>query len=91
MLDERREKTYKLAAAGQIDLAGPRDEAKQLGIYKFDGDDRLTLCLDLGSGKRPDEFAPGKGRVLFVLARAKPGDEKPSAEDVKKAGGDKIR
>jgi uncharacterized protein (TIGR03067 family) len=56
---------------GDIDLmffAGVR----RPGIFRFDGPDRLTLCL---RGKdRPTEFEskPGSGRLLVVLKRLKP-------------------
>jgi uncharacterized protein (TIGR03067 family) len=57
--------------SGDIDLmffAGVR----RPGIFRFDGPDRLTLCL---RGKeRPTEFEskPGSGRLLVVLKRVKP-------------------
>jgi uncharacterized protein (TIGR03067 family) len=79
------DKTYKLLAAGKIDLIGARKT--ELGIYKFDGNDSVTICLDMGDNKkRPIEFAGGQGtgQVLLVLARAKPGEEIAK-------GGDKVR
>jgi RNA polymerase sigma factor (sigma-70 family) len=90
LADEGDEGSFKLPAAGQIDLAinkgGPVP-----GIYKFDGDDSLTLCLPINErGNRPMEFdgTRGSGQLLFVLQRAKPGEEKPTAEEVAKYQGD---
>src|SRR5262249_18412958 len=82
------EGTYKLPAAGQLDLtiAGVTDPV--LGILKFDGDDRLTLCTRDGVGaKRPTEFtgAQGTGQELDLRERAKPGDEKPRVDKDREA------
>lgn len=42
------------------------------GIYKFTGDDKLTVCGHSNS-KRPKDFAAGpkSGAILFVLERVK--------------------
>src|SRR5260370_3576959 len=66
-------------------------------IYKFDGDNHLTICVsnDAADSKRPTEFAADKdtGHVLFILNRAKPGEEKPTPQEIAKyqPGADKIR
>ncbi|MBP3959390.1 TIGR03067 domain-containing protein [Gemmata sp. G18] len=51
-----------------LDKNGDRVE----GIYKFTGDDTLTIC-GRGDSKRPTEFAAKKesGAILFVLERVK--------------------
>jgi uncharacterized protein (TIGR03067 family) len=80
-LDKGSEGKYKLVAPGKIDIALDAAKAAGLGIYKFDGDDRLTLCVprDAQAKERPTEFTGAKdsGQVLFTLTRAKPGEEKP--------------
>lgn len=90
MLEEAKEGKYNLVGAGKIDLTFNIDETvTSLGIYKFDGDDRLTICAKEGAGNRPTEFAAEKadGHVLFVLQRAKPGEEKVTPEELAKAKG----
>jgi len=79
---------YVFVAPGQLDLnLGDRKE-KDLSpcIYKFEGDDRLLVCLNDNpqNAKRPTEFNGDRGssQVLFVLERAKPGEEKPTAEEL---------
>jgi hypothetical protein len=58
------------------------------GIYKFDGNDRLTVCapLDPGADKRPTAYSgeKGTGQVLLELVRAKPGEEKLTAAELEK-------
>src|SRR5205807_177293 len=63
-------------------------------IFKFDGDDRLTMSTQERAGaKRPTEFsgAAGNGQTLIVLERVKAGDEKPQPGGVakRKESGDK--
>jgi hypothetical protein len=76
---------YKLGQAGQVDVAAGTPEFSQ-GIYKFDGNDRLTICFttDPKAEKRPTTFTGEKdsGQVLLELARAKPGEEKPTAKEL---------
>jgi RNA polymerase sigma factor (sigma-70 family) len=73
---------YKLVGAGKIDLLPSTH-----GIYKFDGDDRLTICVTEGAGeaKRPTEFTSkdGSSQTLFAMERAKP----LTAEELAKAKG----
>jgi RNA polymerase sigma factor (sigma-70 family) len=96
LFDEPKEGTYKLAGAGQIDLALNGDKELSQGIYKFDGNDRLTLCVKENAGdNRPAEFTgeQGTGQVLRVLDRAKPGEEKLKPEEIAKYKGEieKVR
>jgi RNA polymerase sigma factor (sigma-70 family) len=94
---EGKEGRYKLVGPRQIDLALETGKDLVPGIYKFEKADRLTLCFLDGRGgaKRPTEFSAdkGSGQVLFVLDRAKPGEEKLTEEEVAKAKGaiDKVR
>jgi RNA polymerase sigma factor (sigma-70 family) len=85
MLGEPSNGKYKLMGTGKMDVVlNPRD-ALAPAIYQFDGDDRLTLCIVKDSaGKRPTEFTGAKdsGQVLLQLARAKPGEEKPTREEI---------
>src|SRR5262249_13107833 len=85
ILEEGKEGTYKIPAAGSIDLL-VQDQQPGPGIYKFEGDDRFTLCIRENGGNRPTEFsgAQGTGQILLVLERAKPGDEKLSPEEAAK-------
>jgi uncharacterized protein (TIGR03067 family) len=85
--DKDAEGKYKLLGRGQIDIATFGGNALTPGLYKFDGDDRLTLAIATDSkGKRPTDFtaAQGSGRFLLVLQRAKPGEEKPTAQELDK-------
>jgi RNA polymerase sigma factor (sigma-70 family) len=87
LIEEVRRADYKFPKAGQIDL--PIDnEVPSLGIYKFDGDDRLTLCINLNANNenRPREYRgdAGSGQFLIELVRAKPGEEKPTKEEIAK-------
>jgi RNA polymerase sigma factor (sigma-70 family) len=92
-----RQGTYKIVGPGQIDL--DMDTRPGMGIYKFEGDDRLLLCTnndnDQKNAKRPTEFSAEKEsqQALLVLSRAKPGEEMPTAEDIAKNKGalEKIR
>ena len=75
--------TFKLNTATSprnIDLttSNPKNpEANELclGIYKFDGDNRLTICLaqERPGNHRPAEFKAEKGsnQMIYVLRRAK--------------------
>jgi len=65
---------YKLSGPGKIDVIDGPDDESQAGIYKFQGDDGLTLCLSLKPGSaRPTKFTAEKGddQVMYVLVRAK--------------------
>jgi RNA polymerase sigma factor (sigma-70 family) len=83
-----KEGTYKVLGDGKVDLVLGEGKDLGAGIYKFDGDDKLILCAlsKEGAVDRPTQFSGDKdsGQVLFVLVRAKPGEEKPSAEDLAK-------
>jgi len=90
--------TYKLEGQGQ--LVFDKGDFKSFGptLYKFDGDDRLSLCFTMEgtkNRKRPTEFNGDKGsnQCLIVLVRAKPGEEKPTAQEIAKysADVDKIK
>ncbi len=93
VLDQAKEGAYKLVGAGKIDMSPNSDKDLGPAIFKFDGDDRLTVCAsNQGTNKpRPTEFAAekGSGLVLFVLQRAKPGDDKLTPEQ--KGAIDKVR
>lgn len=54
-----------------LDITDKNGE-KVEGIYKFTGDDKLTIC-GRGDNKRPTEFAAGakSGAIMFVLERVK--------------------
>jgi RNA polymerase sigma factor (sigma-70 family) len=76
---------FKLPAAGQIDLDIRGMDA--MGIYQFEGDNKLTLCAANGKNDpRPKEFSAEKGTatILFVLERVDP-NKKMSAEEAAKA------
>jgi RNA polymerase sigma factor (sigma-70 family) len=99
MVEQSQGGKYKLTGPGKIDLNLQQvDKALSPGIYKFDGDDGLTLNGS-NSGppesNRPKDFTADEGsrRVLFVLVRAKPGEEKPTADEIAKLKGglDKLR
>src|SRR5205823_3537146 len=79
---------YKLVGPGKIDLSFKAGDEVGVAIYKFDGDDRFTFCgpQDTSNKKRPTEFTAdkGSGQVLFTLTRAKPGEEKPTADEIAK-------
>jgi RNA polymerase sigma factor (sigma-70 family) len=76
--------TYKIVGPGKLDALN----SLGVGIYQFNGDDRLTLCCRAGKdpARRPTEFSAEKGatRVLIKLERAKPGKENPTAEQLAK-------
>lgn len=96
MVVEAKQGKYEVVGEGKIDLTLQNEKGNSLGIYKFDGDDRLTLCAQNAPGeKRPTEFSGEKGnnQILFNLQRAKPGEEKPSKDDIArlKGGVDKVR
>jgi RNA polymerase sigma factor (sigma-70 family) len=87
-LEESKDSKYKLLGPGQIDITfGPNTELSP-GIYKFESDDRLTLCFNDGppERKRPTEFSgeQGTGQVILFLARAKPGEDKLTPEEIAK-------
>lgn len=96
MVQEAKSGKYVLVGPGKIDLdvgAGGPDLSP--GIYRFDGDNRLTLCVNEVGKARPTQFTSDMGsrQSVFEMARTGPGDEKPTpAEIVKYKGGvDKIR
>jgi uncharacterized protein (TIGR03067 family) len=85
--DKNAEGKYRLVGRGQIDVTAFGGSDLTPGLYKFDGDDRLTLALNMDSkGKRPTDFAAekGSGHFVLVLQRAKPGEEKPKAQELDK-------
>ncbi len=86
---------YDLVGPGKIDLKMGMKEKDALAIYKFEGNDRLTICANNPDAKeRPTEFKAEKDgkNLLFVLVRAKPGEEKPTADEIAKLKGvDRIR
>jgi RNA polymerase sigma factor (sigma-70 family) len=87
---------YELIGPGKIDVSeGMTDKKFDPAIYQFDGNDRLTLCVGNASKGRPTDLTAEKGslRMLLVLVRAKPGEEKPKAEEIEKFKGnvDKAR
>jgi RNA polymerase sigma factor (sigma-70 family) len=92
--EEQKPGAYKLVEKGEIDLR-PVPGQLNPGIYKFDGNDRLSICMGLDN--RPTKFSGDKdsGCMLLVFERAKAGEEKVNAEELakfKKEGGlDKIR
>jgi uncharacterized protein (TIGR03067 family)/prepilin-type processing-associated H-X9-DG protein len=85
LIDESKELRFKFAAPGQIDVTLFSRGDFTPGIYKFEGDNRLTLCIGFG-GKRPIALSVEKdeGQVLLVLERAKPGEEKLTPQEVAK-------
>jgi uncharacterized protein (TIGR03067 family)/prepilin-type processing-associated H-X9-DG protein len=97
VIEERKNGKYNLVGDGKIDLEGPGEQQDNTeGIYKFDGNDLLTLCIkEGGDKKRPTEFSAEKGssQVLIALQRCKPDEEKPSKEEIAKLTGgvDKVR
>jgi RNA polymerase sigma factor (sigma-70 family) len=90
---------YVVSDGGKIDLRKLNDAEDQLGIYKFEGNDVLVLCVtSRGKDKemrRPTELSGEKGtnQTLMTLVRAKPGEEKVNAKDLEKLKGgvDKVR
>jgi RNA polymerase sigma factor (sigma-70 family) len=96
MVIDAKEGQYDLIGAGKIDLGpGAMDKEVSPAIYKFDGNDSLTLCASNDAKKRPTEFTAekGTGQFLFALVRAKPGQEKPTPQEIAKFkdGADQIR
>ena len=93
ILDEAKEGegSYKIVDPGKVDIAVQANKEKNPALYKFDGDDKLTLCLSNRDGdtKRPEKLHAEKdsGLILLVLERAKPGEEKPTAEEIAKYKG----
>jgi RNA polymerase sigma factor (sigma-70 family) len=91
VLDQGQSGKYTLGGAGKIDTTEPPG----VGIFKFDGDDRLVLCLSESnvSEKRPAAFTSemGSKQALFTLTRAKPGEEKASPDEVMKSKGSILK
>ena len=85
VVNQKLEGPYKVVGAGKIDVTINKEEPGP-GIYKFDGKDRLILCFtkDAAAKKRPTEFTGEKksGQTLIQLTRAKPGEEKPSDDEI---------
>jgi uncharacterized protein (TIGR03067 family) len=73
---------YKLIGPGKIDISLERPRLDE-AIYKFDGKDKVTFCIS-DAGKRPTEYssAAGSRQVILELARAKPGEEKLTKEEL---------
>ncbi len=55
----------------EIDLNGPTPDQTELGIYEFEGRNRLRICLARPKEDRPTSFStsPGVNHVLVVLER----------------------
>jgi uncharacterized protein (TIGR03067 family)/prepilin-type processing-associated H-X9-DG protein len=89
MLTEDKEGKYDLVGPGKLDLSFDTAKEMGLGIYKFDGNDRLTICAAHGTETRPTDYTSkkGNGQAIFVLQRAKPGEEKLTAEEIAKFKG----
>jgi RNA polymerase sigma factor (sigma-70 family) len=89
IVEKANEATFKIVGPGKIDLDFDKDQQTSPGIYQFDGDDKLTICIKEGGPDRPTKF---EGDTM-VLVRAKAGEEKPTAEELAKFKGatDKIR
>lgn len=89
ILTEEKGGAYKMVEPGKIDMdAFGKKDAK--GIYKFDGNDKVSLCFnESDNAKRPTQFSgiSDSGQVLLVLRRAKAGEENP----MNVPGLDKIR
>jgi RNA polymerase sigma factor (sigma-70 family) len=75
---------YEIVEPGKINLGpGKGDKDIAQAIYKFDGDDKLTICASSGGKDRPTELNADKiGRTLFVLRRETP-TEKLSPKEAK--------
>jgi RNA polymerase sigma factor (sigma-70 family) len=87
VIDDLKKGNYSLVGSGKVDLdlaMGKSDVA--LGIYAFDGNDRLNICVSNERKDRPTEFKAdkGTGNIVFSLSRCKPGEEKPSPEEIAK-------
>jgi RNA polymerase sigma factor (sigma-70 family) len=86
---------YEIVAPGQIDLKASGTKQTVLAIYQFDGDNRLTICADGDRTERPKKINAdkGTGNFLFSLVRAKPSEEKLTAEELAQAKEplDKVR
>ncbi len=84
LVEDVKKGKFDLVAAGQVDLHVDKDKA--LGIYQFDGPDRLKVCLAGHPIDRPAAFKAekGSGNILISLVRAKPGEEKPSPAELAK-------
>jgi len=98
MVEEAKTGTYKVVGKGEIDIFLNDKNETGVGIYKFDGDDTLTLCLreNTSNKDRPKEFSGEKanGTFMMVFARAKPGEEKvdsKTASDQDKEAVEKVR
>ena len=85
VIDNVQEGPYKLSGPGQIEISLDKVERFLPGIYKFESDDRAVLCMS-GTDERPTKFSGEKGEAqfLFVLVRAKAGEEKPTPTEVAK-------
>jgi uncharacterized protein (TIGR03067 family) len=65
----------------------------QMGIYRFNEDGELEICLNQprgpGASKRPEKFTTkpdvGSGSTLYVLSQEKP-EKQPAAKDPKTGG-----
>jgi RNA polymerase sigma factor (sigma-70 family) len=88
IVEDAKEGTYKIVGPGKIDMVIAPSMEQGLAIYKFDGDDKLTICApnNQGAPERPKDFTAGEGSGQFVLIleRAKAGEEKATAEELAK-------
>ncbi|MBI3411276.1 MAG: sigma-70 family RNA polymerase sigma factor [Planctomycetes bacterium] len=87
LVDDVKKGDYNLVGVGKVDLAiGMKDQGVLPAIYKFDGNDRLTLCGSSDAKERPTDFRSelGDGRMIYQLARCKLGEEKPTPEEIEK-------
>ena len=70
-LDSEKKGTFKVVEAGKLDISQLENKDAK-AIYKFDGNDKLTLCFKEGDEKtRPTEFSSTKdNRQVLFCARA---------------------
>ncbi len=88
VINRPKETTYKLVGPGQIDLGWPGTDKLRPGIYKFDGDNKLTIYVGI-EGKRPTGKSDAK--EWYILQRDQPGEEKTPKQVSQKRDADKLR
>src|ERR1043166_8522464 len=78
------EGNYKITGPGKIEMTEPHGKQPGPGIYKFEGDDRVSVCVAESNAERPTEYASPAGtkQMLLVLTRVK-GEDKLSKDDEK--------